>query len=540
MSSKPKSAKAERPRRRQRWTFLPLSRLTRRILLANTAALILLLIGVLYANQSREGLIDIQIKSLTTQGEIIAAAIVDAGNFGPEDISLERGDASYTVRRLVVPTKTRARVISTAGDLLEDTLLLNPASVKTYEIAPPEAKISFTERLEQTYEWFIGWLPGPTLPVYREEPGGGAGRYTEVQAALRGVKSSAVRVNSQGEIIVSVAVPIQRFKIVMGALMLSTEGGEINEIVRNERIAILRVFVPVFAVMVLLAILLAAGIARPVRRLAQAAEDVRFGEVGPGMSAHNVIPDLTSRKDEIGELSLALRNMLDALYKRIGAIESFAADVSHEIKNPLTSLKSAVETLAKTENPESRTKLLEIIQSDVGRLDRLISDISNASRLDAELTREEMAEVDVGVMLETIVAYYRDRAGLDVAPIRLSLPENALVISGLKTRLGQVIRNLIDNAQSFSPPGKGIDIRLSRQDGTVRIVVEDQGPGIPGANLESIFRRFYTERPDTEAFGEHSGLGLSISLQIIEAHSGKIYAENWPEGGARFVIELPV
>lgn len=539
MTSGAKPKKADRQRQRRRLSFLPISRLTRRIVLANTAALILLLIGVLYANQSREGLIDIQIKSLITQGEIIAAAIVEAGNFGPEDISLEKGDASYTVRRLVVPTGTRARVISTEGELLEDTLLLTSASVKTYKIAPPEARKSFSVRLEEAYEWCIDRLPGPTLPVYRESPGSGAGRYTEVQAALRGVKSSAVRVNSQGQIIVSVAVPIQRFKIVMGALMLSTEGGEINQIIRNERIAILRVFVPVFAVMVLLAILLAAGIARPVRRLAQAAEDVRFGEVGLAMSARNSISAMTERKDEIGELSLALRNMLDALYARIGAIESFAADVSHEIKNPLTSLKSAVETLAKTNDADNRDKLLEIIQSDVGRLDRLISDISNASRLDAELTREEMSDLDAGAMLEAIVSFYHHRAGPNEVDIKLTIPTTPIVIAGLEARLGQVVRNLIDNALSFSPPKQAIEVRLSKVNDMARIEIDDRGPGIPEDNLESIFDRFYTERPDVEAFGKHSGLGLSISRQIVEAHKGRISAENRPGGGARFIVELP-
>ncbi|MDX5361798.1 MAG: sensor histidine kinase [Alphaproteobacteria bacterium] len=533
---------ADRQAAGRRRAFSPL---TMRILAVNLFGLVLLCAGVLYVNQLRSGLIDVQIQALITEGEIIAAAITEAGDYGPEDTTVRPGDAQDILRRLVVPTRTRARLFSARGDVVEDTAEFTNAQVRTYALPPPDEGFDPVKAADRVYEWLVTLIPGPALPVYREGTDVTAADLQEVEDALRGLRASAVRENSQGELVVSVAVPVQRFKVVMGALLLSTEGGQIDAIVRAERFAIVRVFLLATAVMVLLSFVLARGIGRPIARLSRAADAVRYGQVGSGGADRAQIPDLGRRRDEIGDLSAALQRMLDALYARIDAIESFAADVAHEIKNPLTSLKSAVESLDRTKDPEKLARLVEVVQSDVKRLDRLISDISNASRLDAELVRDARAPVDVARMLEAIVAIYRDRIAPEQVRFELDIGQDPLIVSGLESRLGQVVRNIVDNAISFAPPGSEIRLAASAAGGTVRISIEDEGPGLPPDTQELIFRRFYTERPETEAFGTHSGLGLSISRQIVEAHGGRIWAENATDAdgavtGARFIVELPL
>ena len=363
---------------------------------------------------------------------------------------------------------------------------------------------------------------------------------------LTGSPATIVRLSEQGEMVVSVAIPVQRFRAVLGVLLLSTQGGDIDRIVEAERGAIFRVFAIASFVTALLSLLLASTIANPLRRLAAAAVRVRHG-----VKAREEIPDFSDRQDEIGNLSTALRDMTRALYARMDAIESFAADVSHELKNPLTSLRSAVETLplAKTENSQKR--LMDVIQHDVRRLDRLITDISDASRLDAELARDDAKRLDLGKLLENIVGAAREvRRFKDVA---LTLTQSKIppgakgyFVTGHDLRLGQVITNLIENARSFVPdPGGRVDIKLAQAGDTVRILVEDNGPGIRAEKVDRIFERFYTDRPQNEAFGQNSGLGLSISRQIIEAHDGTITAENMVDSatgaitGARFVVKLP-
>ena len=308
--------------------------------------------------------------------------------------------------------------------------------------------------------------------------------------------------------------------------------------------------------MTVLSVLLAGTIAGPVRRLAEAAERVRRG-----IKSRQEIPDFTDRSDEIGHLSGALRDMTRALYNRIDAIESFAADVAHELKNPLTSLRSAVETLPLAKRADARNRLLEVIQQDVRRLDRLISDISDASRLDAELARAEAEPVDLERLVQTVASVANELKPAGLVPIKVSvnkslLGNSAFFVVGNDGRLGQVVRNLIDNAASFSPPGAEIRVTLQRLPQEVEIVVEDDGPGIPPHALERIFERFYTDRPE-QGFGQNSGLGLSISRQIVEAHRGRIWAENRfadastgdagkpiaacdrPRLGARFIVRLP-
>jgi two-component system sensor histidine kinase ChvG len=313
--------------------------------------------------------------------------------------------------------------------------------------------------------------------------------------------------------------------------------------VRAVRLDILKTFLFALAVTVLLSIYLAGTIARPVRRLATAADRVRRG-----LGREVVIPDFSRRGDEIGDLSSALREMTGVLWQRMDAIDRFAADVAHEIKNPLTSLRSAVETASRIEDPVKQRRLLAIILEDVQRLDRLISDISDASRLDAELSRHEHEPVALDRMLATLVELH-EATTMEGAPrLRLIVPSNArpsdFVVPGIEDRLVQVLRNLIANAISFSPSGGTIGLAVQRDQNTVVVTIDDEGPGIPDAKLAAIFDRFYSERPAGEKFGTHSGLGLSISKQIIEAHRGIIRAENRRGAGgaivgARFIVRLP-
>jgi two-component system sensor histidine kinase ChvG len=400
---------------------------------------------------------------------------------------------------------------------------------------------------ERTMVAIRTWLNRGDLPLYRElGPDNGNG-YQEVSHSLSGQKSSMVRVNDRGEVIVSVAVPVQRFRAIHGALMLSTQGDDIDQMVTAERLAILKVGGVASAVMIVLSLLLASTIAGPVRRLADSAERVRRR-----IRTRVEIPDFTRRRDEIGHLSGALRDMTDALYNRIEAIEMFAADVAHELKNPLTSLRSAVETLPLARSENSRARLLAVIEHDVKRLDRLISDISDASRLDAELQRQDMTSVDVRRLLTALTSVANEtRRGNNIA-VELRFEGrgsgDTFSVPGHDSRLGQVISNLLSNAQSFSPHGGKVRITCRRIRSEIEIVVDDDGPGIRQDALDRIFERFYTDRPH-QGFGQNSGLGLSISKQIVEAHGGRIWAENragppGPKGeasigGARFVVRLP-
>jgi two-component system sensor histidine kinase ChvG len=336
--------------------------------------------------------------------------------------------------------------------------------------------------------------------------------------------------------------------MVRGALLLSTLGGDIDSIIRTERLSILRVFAIAASVMIIVSALFAGTIAGPIRRLSSAADRVRRG-----IRTRAEIPDFTNRSDEIGHLSGSLRDMTDALYDRIEAIESFAADVAHELKNPLTSLRSAVETWPLAKSDESRSRLLDVIKHDVNRLDRLISDISDASRLDAELARNDEKRFDVAELVSAVVAIANGVRSGEAIKTEFQVSEHRLGVQaydmiGHDSRISQVINNLIDNAKSFSMPGATVRISLSRSADNIQIIVDDDGPGIPSHALERIFERFYTDRPD-QGFGQNSGLGLSISRQIIAAHNGSIWAENRypnpdsgrePEPiGARFIIQLP-
>ena len=532
----------------------PFSSLQRRIIFFNLIGLAILVIGVMYLNQFRSGLIELRVQALRTQGEIIAITIAESSAAGPSRSHPDYDPfrANVVLNRLAQPTGVRARLYDRQLRLTGDTRNLAPAGapIEVTPIGPPgeAGGTGILRSLESLYTDLID-LARSEPPLYTEVATAGISRDREVREAARGNISHAVRVNSQGELIVSVAMPVRRFKAVLGVLVLSTQGEDINAVVQNERIVILQVFIIATVVSVALSVLLANTIANPIRRLSEAADQQGATGTRPMGPERVEMPNLTARTDEIGDLSAALIRMTQALYRRIDAIESFAADVAHEIKNPLTSLRSAVETMTLAKTPEQRQKLLDVIQKDVQRMDRLVTDISNASRLDAELVRERMEPIDLGTLIETLADVTLEQAAERDVSVRVNLPNGDLIARGLESRLAQVVTNLLDNALSFAPDGSEITVNAVRTEGgLIRVAVEDQGPGVPEENLESIFERFYSERPTDEDFGNHSGLGLSISKQIIEAHGGRIWAENIlpvdaqedaPPTGARFVMELP-
>ena len=590
-----------RVRVRVAWRFLTArfsSSLTRRIVVLNLGGLVVLVAGFLLLDQFRADLIEARVQSLTIQADIIAAAISASATGDTDSITIDPdkllqlapgesapgtpSDEDATqfsinpalvgpfLHRLVTPTRTRARIYDSDGRLLLDSRSFSArGAVERSDLPDASERRGLAERIIARLR---GWFLTSTAPR-AEDPWATNGRtMPEVAGALGGKTQSLVRINHMGETIVSVGVPIQHMMATRGVLLLSTQGGDIDRVITSARLAQLRFFLVLAIVMLVLSLSLANTIAEPVRRLADAAERVRRG-----IRSRQQIPDFTARSDEIGHLSRALREMTQALYNRLDAIESFAADVAHELKNPLTSLRSALETLPKVNVDHSRDRLIAIMQHDVRRLDRLISDISDASRLDAELTRGDAGPVDVAGLLRAVVSMAQD-SSRDRARVELSIPVRRgkntsadYFVLGHDSRLAQVVTNLIENACSFCEPGGVVHVALERTSARkepegkqfcdhVVITVDDDGPGVPPHALERIFERFYTDRP-SQGFGQNSGLGLSISRQIVEAHGGLIWACNRPAelasvrvgslerddgdeitrhgAGARFVVELP-
>jgi two-component system, OmpR family, sensor histidine kinase ChvG len=591
-----------RVRARIAWRFLTArfsSSLTRRIVVLNLGGLVVLVVGFLLLDQFRADLIEARVQSLTIQADIIAAAISASATGDTDSITIDPdkllqlapgesaapspSDEDATqfsinpalvgpfLHRLVTPTHTRARIYDSDGRLLLDSRSFSArGAVMRSDLPDASDRRGFADRIVAHLRSLFLTSTAPRA----EDPWATNGRtMPEVAVALQGKTQSLVRVNREGETIVSVGVPIQHMMATRGALLLSTQGGDIDRVITSARLAQLRFFLVLAVVMLVLSLSLANTIAEPVRRLADAAERVRRG-----IRSRQQIPDFTARSDEIGHLSRALRDMTRALYNRLDAIESFAADVAHELKNPLTSLRSALETLPRVTASHSRDRLIAVMQHDVRRLDRLISDISDASRLDAELTRGEAGPVDVAALLRAVVSMAKDSPRGAAARVDLSIPVRRgknlsadYFVLGHDSRLAQVVTNLIDNACSFSEPGGVVRVALERtsarreQEGErffdhIVITVDDDGPGVPPHALERIFERFYTDRP-SQGFGQNSGLGLSISRQIVEAHGGRIWACNRPTelasvripsaepdnfdeatrhgAGARFVVELP-
>lgn len=514
------SPETEAPGRRRLWPQG--SRLGRLIIALNFLGLAILIIGALTLNEMRRGLVNARIEGLIVQGEWIVHLIDDAATVGEPEPALQAVDAAKLLQLLHVPRSQRVRLFDKDGRLIADSY--NVADQVDWAPLPAARK------------------PGQKDPAPARNPAAeraATALRAELNAALRGEQVKGRRVGEGGDQLVSVSLPIQHVRAVVGVLTL--EAGDVDEIIAAERAALVPFILIALGVTMLSSFLIYALVARPVLRLARAADRVQQAR------ARSIsMPDLARRQDEIGDLTRSLEQMTDSLSERMDAIERFAADVAHEIRNPLTSIRSAVETLDLVGEGPARERLTGILKQDVGRLDRLVTDIANASRLDAELSRDEPRRVDLSRLIGDIVQLYGASTNPGGATVRILPSESgeALIVAGREGPLGQVFRNLIDNARSFSPPGGEVRVSLSGGRGQAQVTVEDDGPGIPPDNLETIFERFYTSRPKGTAFGGNSGLGLSIARQIIEAHGGAIHAENrlGPTGeiiGARFLVTLP-
>lgn len=541
----------ERGRRRR-----PVSPLTLRILAVNLLALAIPAGGLFYLGHYQDRLLQTELKALTSEGRIFASALAEgavAGGDGDEP-ALQPDPARLMVRRLVETTETRTRLYGVGGRLIIDSVVFGGAfnQIQVSELPPPAVGGPLNRVLAELKSAALESAPGAgTFPPFREEGGEEPSVRSDLVQALDGDAVARVwRIEGKQSspwLVLTVAVPIQHYRQVQGVVFLMRGSGGIDAAIRSVRFDILKVFALTLAVTVALSFYLAGAIARPIRRLASAAERLRQGH-----GRHAEIPDFAGRHDEIGDLSEVLREMVAALRGRMDAIERFAADVAHEIKNPLTSLRSAVETAERIRDPGRRDRLMAIIADDVQRLDRLITDISRASRLDAELSRAVPEPIDVGSILSSLSeSHYEHETDMDEddepVPPRIVLEcgrAGDLTVAGLPGRLTQVFENLIANAASFSPPGGVVRLSAQRSGGDVVVTVTDEGPGIPEGKERAIFDRFYSERPAGEKFGTHSGLGLSISQQIIEAHRGSIEARNRRSAdgrvlGAVFTVRLP-
>ncbi|GLS00868.1 sensor histidine kinase [Brevundimonas denitrificans] len=508
------------------------SRLGGLILALNLLSLLILFVGALLLNEWSRGLIQARQETLLAQAELLANVLADkeytVGEPTPQ-FNVEK--APLLLRDNFIPVGQRARLFDIDGIIVADSYAvtevipgqaLPPARPAGSPLPRPDPKAESRNvaELEQARA---------TLAA-------------EVERALDGEPQATVRPSESGDRVVSVSIPVRHVQQVLGVLTL--EAGDVDETLSAQRRALMPFALVALAVNLLGSLLMHLFVARPVMRLSAAADEVRL-QRARAIS----LPDLESRKDEIGDLARSLETMTETLSDRMDAIEAFAADVSHEIKNPLTSIRSALETLPLVKTAAQREKLTNLLQQDVRRLDRLITDISNASRLDAELNRDRPRAIDLTQLLTEIVGVYEAGLKPGEAHVTFEAPTGGHVqIMGRDGPLGQVFRNLIDNARSFSPPGGVVRLSLGRDDmdpeRPVRVRIDDDGPGIPPENLETVFERFYTARPRGTAFGANSGLGLSIVRQIVEAHGGHVRAANRPDAaggvaGARFEVALP-
>ena len=505
------------------------SRLGGLILVLNLISLLILLGGALALNEWRTGLVQARQESLLGQAELLSKVLSDEDYTRGEPVpELNRDQSAKVLIDRFVPAGQRARIFDRDGVLLVDSF--DVSDTIEGQPLPPAHPAGTPAPPDKGAEKAAATLESANIALG-----------DEILAALAGDPQSTVRRSENGERVVSVSLPIRHVQQVLGVLTL--EANDVDEILDAQRRALIPFALVALGVNLLASLLLHLFVARPVMRLSAAADQVRL-QRARAIS----LPDLEDRRDEIGDLARSLESMTDTLSTRMDAIERFAADVSHEIKNPLTSIRSALETLDLVKDQDKRDRLTAVLQQDVRRLDRLITDISNASRLDAELSRDRPRPVDLAILLTDIVGIYETTGKPGEAPVRLDLrQEGSVRVMGRDGPLGQVFRNLIDNARSFSPAGRDVRVSVRRDDTDalpVRIVVEDDGPGIPPENLETVFQRFYTSRPRGAAFGSNSGLGLSIVRQIVEAHGGVVSATNRQDAsgavaGARFEVALP-
>jgi len=518
------------------------SPLARKIVIFNMMALVILVSGVLFMNPFRDSLVLQREQGLVNEARLVAN-VFQSQMPGTDAVDLAAGvgiDVAQTLSLVDLGPGVEVFVFDTFG------------GVVARDIGDPREEPGLgrstiiTDFLNMIWNGVSGVM-APSGSVEPEFDGGALAR--EVYAGARAGETAVNTAQAaEGGALFSVATPIWRAGEVVGVVALTSAEGEIDRLVRYEREQILQMFVIALLVSIGLSLVLASTIANPLSDLAAAAELGRDRDARKMAPGRVRIPDLTARPDEIGRLSVAMRGMVAALYDRIDANEQFAADVAHEIKNPLASLRSAVGTMRVAKRDDQRERLLEVIEHDVRRLDRLVSDISNASRLDSELVKEEEEEFDLLKTLSNLTQYLGQQANEKGVEFITDLPPETIKIRGLEARLAQVFVNLITNAVSFCEDGDAVRVWARRRENRVLIVVEDTGPGIPEAALTKVFKRFYSERPSGD-FGNHSGLGLAISKQIVEAHGGVIWAENIRPThaditseplGARFVVGLPV
>ena len=522
------------------------SPLTIKILSINVIAIFVVFTAVLHLDRYEDSLIQTELEGLERQATLFANALSEvavARNPGTQNY-LSITAVQNVIDRSALDSPARSRVFGTGGELLADSYRLpgRVPSVTTKPLASVSPNIFFQKFLDKFFQDFFYSTTQQHVPNYQQHTIQLARAFPEVISALRGSSIKTVKATTTGRKLLTVAMPIRKkYKPVLGVLLLSSDDKNINVAFNSYQKELIIAVVIAIIITSALSLYLSRSITRPIRRLASAAEKIRSDRNG-----RHEISEVSERNDELGELSKALTQMTDDLWQRLDAIEKFAADVAHEIKNPLTSIRSAVETASKIKDNEKRDKLLALILDDVHRLDRLITDISDSSRLDTELSREKFTAIDIGKLLLAFYELRTSQKKFGEKNLTLDIMEgNAeLLILGHEIRIVQVIDNIVDNAITFSPPHGNINIVVSADTKSVTITIDDQGPGIPKGKLDAIFDRFYSERPPTEKFGLHSGLGLSICKQITEAHNGEITAENRLNHqsitkGARFIITLP-
>jgi two-component system, OmpR family, sensor histidine kinase ChvG len=536
-------------RARRGFSSLKGSPLTRKIITFNLIALIILVAGILYLNSSRQSLVKQRAGALLAEVSLIAdvfEAVLPSS--GAVDLSTGDGiDVAETLEGLTLRGGVEAFVFDSSGGLVAQVTGVDRPDALNALNERVQKRTLISDGLSALWSALGGVFQSEQPDISSIKPLQDQLRVL-AQKSLTGSANIEVVVDTSGGTVFSAVAPILSNGTTIGVVALASPAGEIDALVRGERERVLQIFIIALLVSVGLSLVLASTIANPLADLAEAAELGRDRDTRRAQPGRIRIPDLSARPDEIGRLSRALRGMVKALYSRIDSNEQFAADVAHEIKNPLASLQSAVGTLRMVKRDDQREQLMEVIEHDVRRLDRLVSDISNASRLDAELVKEEEEEFDLLTMLNNLNQYLGEDARAKGIDYITDLPQRAVVVQGLEARLAQVFVNLITNAISFCEEGDAIRVWARRRDNRVLIVVEDTGPGIPEQALAKIFNRFYSQRP-VEHFGNNSGLGLAISKQIIEAHGGVVWAENIRPTeadvtseplGARFVVGLPV